>query len=157
MKLPTVDRQPPFKNQQKMKLINPFGFKNDGRLSDLSLLFLRLAFGGLMLVNHGWSKFMKLIGDEPIKFADPIGIGMEASLGLTVFAEVLCALMIVLGLFTRLAVIPLIITMLVAIFIIHIGDPLKKMEMAILYLIPYLVLLWNGAGRYSLDALISKE
>ena len=47
--------------------------------------------------------------------------------------------------------------MLVAIFIIHIGDPLKKMEMAILYLIPYLVLLWNGAGRYSLDALISKE
>ena len=140
-----------------MSLINPFGLKNDGRFTDLSLLLLRLAFGGLMIINHGWGKFQKLIGDEPIKFADPIGIGMEASLGLTVFAEVLCALMIVVGLFTRLAVIPLIITMLVAIFVIHISDPFKKMEMAILYLIPYLVLLWNGAGRYSLDAMLGKE
>jgi len=140
-----------------MSLVNPFGFKNDGRMSDLSLLLLRLTFGGLMLINHGWSKFQKLIGDEPIKFADPIGIGMEASLGLTVFAEVLCALMVVLGLFTRLAVIPLIITMLVAVFVIHISDPFKKMEMAILYLIPYLVLLWNGSGRFSVDALIGRE
>jgi len=140
-----------------MSLVNPFGFKNNGRMSDLSLLLLRITFGGLMLINHGWSKFQKLIGDDPIKFADPIGIGMEASLGLTVFAEVLCALMVVLGLFTRLAVIPLIITMLVAVFVIHISDPFKKMEMAILYLIPYLVLLWNGAGRFSVDALIGKE
>ena len=136
-----------------MSLVNPFGFKN-GQLSDLSLLLLRLCFGGLMFWNHGKGKFFKFFGDDPIKFGDPIGIGMEASLGLTVFAEVLCALMVAFGLFTRLAVIPLIITMLVAAFIVHIGDPFKKMEMALLYLIPYLVLLRNGGGKYSLDALI---
>lgn len=140
-----------------MSLVNPFGFKNDGRMSDLSLLLLRLTFGGLMIINHGWSKFQKLLNDDPIKFADPIGLGAEFSLGLTVFAEVLCALMVVLGLFTRLAVIPLLVTMFVAIFVIHISDPFKKMEMAILYLIPYLILLWHGSGRFSLDALIGRE
>ena len=140
-----------------MNLVNPFGFKEDGKLSDLSLLLLRVTFGGLMLINHGIGKFQKFFSDDPIKFGDPIGIGMEASLGLAVFAEVLCAAMVVLGLFTRLAVIPLIITMLVAAFIVHISDPFKKMEMALLYLIPYLVLLFNGAGGFSLDALMGKN
>ena len=139
-----------------MNLINPLGFREDGRLTDLSLLLVRICFGGLMLVNHGMGKFYKLFGDDPIKFGDPLGIGMEASLGLAVFAEVLCAGLLVIGLFTRLSAIPLIITMLVAAFIVHGGDPLKKMEMALLYLIPYLVLLFNGAGRYSIDELIEK-
>ena len=139
-----------------MNLVNPLGFREDGRLTDLSLLLVRICFGGLMLVNHGMGKFYKLFGDDPIKFGDPLGIGMEASLGLAVFAEVLCAGLLVIGLFTRLAAIPLVITMLVAAFIVHGGDPLKKMEMALLYLVPYLVILFNGAGRYSIDEIIEK-
>lgn len=62
-----------------MNLVNPLGFSEDGRLTDLSLLLLRICFGGLMLVNHGMGKFYKLFGDDPIKFGDPLGIGMEAS------------------------------------------------------------------------------
>ena len=138
-----------------MKLVNPFGFATQGRLTDLSLLLLRLAFGGLMFLNHGLGKFNKLMAGGEIKFASVFGMGPELSLGLAVFAEVLCAIMVVIGLFTRMAVIPLIITMLVAIFVIHIGDPFKKMESAIIYLIPYLVLFWNGSGKYSVDEFIS--
>ncbi len=138
-----------------MKLVNPFGFPTAGRLTDLSLLLLRLAFGGLMFLNHGLGKFNKLMAGGEIKFANVFGMGPELSLGLAVFAEVVCAIMVVLGLFTRMAVIPLIITMLVAIFVIHIGDPFKKMESAIIYLIPYLVLFWNGSGKYSVDEFIS--
>ncbi len=138
-----------------MKLVNPFGFATQGRLTDLSLLLLRLAFGGLMFLNHGLGKFNKLMAGGEIKFANVFGMGPELSLGLAVFAEVVCALMVVIGLFTRMAVIPLIITMLVAIFVIHIGDPFKKMESAIIYLIPYLVLFWNGSGKYSVDEFIS--
>ena len=138
-----------------MKLVNPFGFATNGVLTDLSLLLLRVTFGGLMLINHGLGKFNKLMAGGEIKFASVFGMGPEMSLGLAVFAEVLCAAMVVLGLFTRLAVIPLIITMLVAIFVIHIGDPFKKIESAIIYLIPYLVLLWNGSGKYSIDEFIS--
>jgi len=130
--------------------------KNQNRL-DIGLLLLRVTFGGLMLINHGWGKMMKFFGDDPIKFADPIGMGETASLALAVFAEVLCAVLIILGFLTRWATIPLITTMLVAIFIVHISDPFKKMEMAILYLIPYIVIWINGAGKYSVDALIKKS
>lgn len=110
-----------------------------------------------MLINHGWGKMDKLFNGDPTKFADPFGIGAPASLGLTVFAEVLCAALIIVGLFTRWAVIPLIVTMLVAIFVIHIDDPFKKMEMAILYLIPYVALYLMGPGKFSLDGMVRNK
>jgi len=118
---------------------------------DMALLLLRVSFGGLMLQGHGWGKLMKLINENPVTFADPLGIGATASLALAVFAEVLCAMLLVLGLFTRLVSIPLIITMLVAVFVVHMGDPFPKMEKGLLYLIPYVCLLIAGPGRYSLD------
>jgi putative oxidoreductase len=118
---------------------------------DLSLFLLRITFGGFMLINHGIGKMNKLFAGGEISFPDPFGIGSEASLGLAVFSEVVCAALLVLGLFTRLALIPLLITMLVAVFVIHIGDGLKDMEAAILYLIAYSIIFINGAGKYSID------
>jgi putative oxidoreductase len=81
---------------------------------------------------------------------------MKASLALTIFAEVLCALFIVLGLFTRLAIIPLIITMLVAIFGAGAGKPLIEAELALLYLAAFVTLLCCGPGKISIDAMINK-
>ncbi len=121
------------------------------KLTDIGLLLLRLTFGGLMLVGHGWGKMMKIVNGE-WGFADPLGLGMEASLVLAVFAEVICAVLIIIGLFTRFATIPLIITMLVAAFIVHANDGFSKIEFAVLYLVPYIVLLLTGPGRYSIDA-----
>lgn len=120
--------------------------------TDLSLLLLRLAFGGFMLLNHGWGKMMKFMGEGPIKFGDPLGVGTELSLSLAVFAEVGCAILLILGLFTRWATVPLIITMLVAAFIVHGGDGFKDMESALMFGTAYVVLLLMGPGRYSLDA-----
>jgi putative oxidoreductase len=64
---------------------------------------------------------------------------------------------LVLGLFTRYASIPSIIAMLVAVFVAHADDPFKEAEHAFLYLIAYIVILFTGPGKYSLDALISKK
>jgi len=122
----------------------------------LALLLIRLTAGTFML-SHGMGKFWKLFGDEPIAFADPIGVGVTASLALTVFAEVLCSLFLILGIATRLSAIPLLITMLVAAFIIHSDDPFGKKELALLYGVAYLVLLIAGAGKYSIDNFISKK
>lgn len=127
------------------------------KANDISSLILRIVFGGLMLINHGWGKMMKFFGDEPIKFANPIGLGETTSLGLAVFAEVFCAFLIVIGFRTRLAVIPLVITMLVAVFIVHISDPFKKMEMGLIYLFAYVVIALLDSRRYSVDSLISKN
>ena len=107
--------------------------------------------GGFMLV-HGWPKLSKLISTGEFKFGDPIGIGVELSLILTIFAEFVCAILIVLGLKTKLATIPLIITMLVAAFIVHASDPFGHKEKALLYLIGYVAILLLGPGSYSVDA-----
>ena len=140
-----------------MSLLKPFKTDYESGHFDIAMLLLRLTFGGLMLLNHGWGKMIKLFTEDPIRFADPIGIGMAPSLALTVFAEALCAFLIVIGLGTRLATIPLIITMLVAVFVIHWADPFGDKEMALLYLIPYLAILLMGPGKISLDSMIKSK
>lgn len=125
--------------------------------TDLAILILRLTFGFTMLWLHGYGKMMKFFQDGPIKFGDPIGLGPEISLGLTTFSEVLCSALLILGLFTRWAVIPLIITMCVAIFIVHWPDPFAKKELALLYLISYVVILLIGPGKFSLDGILKKR
>lgn len=117
---------------------------------DIALLLLRVASGGIMAYSHGWGKAQKLLSGD-MAFADPIGIGQEASLVLTVFAELVCGVLLALGLFTRAALIPLIVTMAVAVFIIHAPDPLADKEFAILYLVPYVALLFFGPGKFSAD------
>lgn len=117
---------------------------------NLTFLLFRLAAGGLML-THGMGKFTTLFGSEPIQFPDPLGIGATASLALTVFAEVFCAILIMIGLATRFAAVVLLITMLVAAFVIHANDPISKQELSLLYAAIFLVIAVTGAGKFSID------
>lgn len=107
------------------------------------------------MLSHGYGKMVKLFNGI-VEFADPIGLGVELSLILTVFSEVLCALFILLGIIPRLAAIPLIITMLVIVFVVHASDGFGKQELPLFYLISYLVILLVGAGKYSVQSLLSK-
>lgn len=121
-----------------------------------ALLVLRIGVGLLML-THGLDKLNTLMGSESITFPDPIGVGATASLALTVFAELVCSVFLFLGFATRFAAIPLLITMLVAVFIIHAEDPFNKMELPLLYATIYLVMVFTGAGKISIDRLIYKK
>jgi len=123
--------------------------------ADMALLVMRIIGGGFMLA-HGIPKLLKLFGGGEIKFANPFGIGAGPSLALTVFAEVLCAALILIGFKTRLATVPLIITMLVAAFMIHGADPFGKKELALMYLGVYTALLMLGSGKYSVDGAMAK-
>lgn len=123
---------------------------------NLALLILRIGVGLLML-THGLDKFDTLMGGEPIKFPDPIGVGTTASLALAIFAELLCSVFLIVGFATRLAAIPLLITMMVAALVIHAEDPFGKIELALLYATIYVVLLFTGAGAVSIDRIIYKK
>ena len=123
---------------------------------NIILLLLRVSTGIFML-THGIGKFSKLFGDEPIKFSDPLGVGVTASLALAVFAEVFCSLLLILGVATRAAAIPLLITMLVAAFIVHGADGFKKQELSLLYSVIYLSIAIAGAGKISIDNWIYKK
>jgi len=122
---------------------------------DLALLIARIGIGVLML-THGLSK-IPMLSQSPIQFYDFMGLGGELSLWLALFAEIGCSIFVILGCATRLMVIPLIVTMLVAVFIIHAADPFMKQEMGLHYLLVYVMLLLTGAGKYSLDYLISSR
>lgn len=119
-------------------------------LKSLGILCLRLGFGLTMAIQHGWSKLMNFTSSMEA-FPDPLHLGSTISLALTVSSELFCALLVALGLFTRLASVPLMVTMAVAFFIIHGNDLFNKKEMAFLYMIAFLVIFILGPGKYSLD------
>jgi putative oxidoreductase len=122
-------------------------------ITSLGLLVLRLGAGGLLFGAHGWAKLMNIAERAP-KFSDPIGLGPQASFGLVVFAEVLCTGSVMVGLLTRISTVPILIFLGVAAFIQHAHDPWMKRELPLLFAVPFLALLFTGAGRFSLDALI---
>jgi putative oxidoreductase len=117
---------------------------------DLGYLFLRVGAGGTMFWLHGLPKLMSF-SERMDSFADPFGISPAISLVLIIIAEVLCSLLLVLGLWTRLASIPLIIGMSVIIFMVNGDASFKDNELAIIYLIIFITLFFTGSGRYSID------
>lgn len=121
--------------------------------TDFGILTARIGIAALML-THGIPKMLMLFSGGPVQFPPVMGMSAELSLALAVFAEVACSVSILAGFATRLAVIPLIITMLVALITIHGADPIGKQEPVLHYLLVYVVLLFTGSGKFSVDYLI---
>ena len=123
------------------------------RSTDLALLVLRVCLGGSLLWLHGRGKLTGF-SEMAAGFSDPLGIGSQTSLVLAILGEVLCAVLIVLGAFTRVAALGAAITMGVAFFLVH-GGQLSGQgngELAFVYLTVFAALFFSGAGRFSVDA-----
>ena len=132
-----------------------FSSRYSERSISLGLFLLRLAAGGLM-IPHGYQKLVSF-ASRSSSFDDPFGLGGPASMALTIFAEFFCAGLVVMGLMTRLALIPLIIVTTVIVFYSHKGDIfLSKGELPAFFLASFLVLLITGPGKWSLDRFIGK-
>lgn len=132
-----------------------FPYKVYPKSVSLMLLCLRVLFGGLMMW-HGILKienFVSLVENFP----NPIGLGSRMSLYLAIFAEVICSAAVIVGAFYRLALIPLVITMCVAMVVVHNGQSFAAKELALIFLVMYILLFLMGAGRYSLDNMISVQ
>jgi putative oxidoreductase len=119
-----------------------------------AMLLLRIVAAGLML-KHGYDKMVHF-EDTASHMMNFMGIGSKASTALVIFAEFFCSLLVIIGLFTRLACIPLIITMAVALIKAHNSDFLGDGQMAALYLLCFSVLLLTGPGKVSVDSMIGK-
>lgn len=132
-----------------------FSIHHNTKNVDFTLLITRIVIALLML-THGIPKLGKF-AETPVQFMDIFGMGTQLSLGLAVFAEVFCSVLVLLGLGTRLAVIPLSITMLIVVLHVHADDPFAKQEMGWHFLLVYVVLFILGSGKYSLDSLLFKN
>lgn len=127
----------------------------DNPIQSLGLLLLRVGVSFFMILLHGWPKLSNYL-QGIVNFSDPIGLGVELSLVSAIFAEVICSLLLILGLLTRIAVAPLAFTMIVVVFIVNAGQELILSERALLFLIIYLFFLLVGSGKYSVDYLLFK-
>ncbi len=119
---------------------------------DYGLLILRVALGFSMLLLHGRGKMLNFTATLE-KFPALFGLPANVNLGLAIFAEVVCSTLLIAGLFTRFAALVLAATMGSAFFFVHksalVGA--QSGELAMVYLIAYVTLLFTGAGKYSVD------
>ena len=123
--------------------------------ANFALLVLRVWIGLEMCLLHGADKLMHF-NQYAAHFVDPFGIGVTASLAMSVFAEFFASLLLVLGLFTRFGAFVLVINMTVA-FIAGTGGKLTgehSGELAFVYLLIYVVIFFAGPGRFSVDKLL---
>lgn len=124
------------------------------RSTDLGLLLLRIALGGLMLF-HGMHKLIYGVGFIGDMLA-AIGLPSFIAYG-SLLAELVASLMIICGIWTRLASVVFAGNMVVAILMAHASEmfSLSSMtgglviELPLLYLLGAAVLCLTGGGRFA--------
>jgi len=119
--------------------------------ASFGLLVLRLTAAAMLAITHGWPKLMGY-SERAATFPDPLHVGHDRSLMMTIFAEVLCATLVALGFATRLASAVLVVLFSVILLFIHGSDPFSKRELPLLYGVVYLCLVFTGPGAYAVDA-----
>ncbi len=119
-----------------------------------AMLLLRIVFG-IMIMQIGYNKLVHF-NEMKSTFMNFLGLGSTISLLLVVFAEFFCGLFVLIGLFTRLASVPIIITMAVALIKVHNSNVFGDGKDATLFLGAFLVLLLIGPGKASVDGMTGK-
>ncbi len=125
-------------------------------IRDIVLLIVRV-FVGFAMLSHGFPKLQMLLEGGKIEFFDFLGMGPQISLILTIIAEFVCSILLILGLFSRVALGFLIFTMIIAGFVVHGADQFEKRELSMIYLSVYLLLMTFGVGKFSVDEMIAKR
>ena len=137
-------------------MIYNFLFPQSFRGNGVSLLILALRlFFGILFFTHGLDKLANFNELLP-NFPDVLGFGSYMSLMVSVFCEFCCSLFLIAGLLVRLTVIPMMIAMAVAFFDVHDGM-FPEGELALIYLIMFIILYITGPGKFSIDYLIDKK
>ncbi len=121
---------------------------------NIALLILRVG-AAVLLIPHGYNK-LKGFDQIQHKFINFLGLGSQVSLSLAIFAELFCSLFIILGLFTRLAAVPIVITLAVAVAKGQNMDIFGKGELPSLFFLVFVAILLVGPGRVSIDGLMRK-
>ena len=118
------------------------------------ILLIRLFFG-VMFFIHGVDKMMNFSELSEV-YPDVLGFGSYMTLMVTIFCEFCCSLFLMAGLLVRIMVLPMIAAMAVAFFDVH-DALLPQGELALIYLVMFILLYLVGPGKYSLDYLIDSK
>ena len=129
----------------------------DNYIQNIGLLFLRIFVGGTMLLAHGVPKLL-----DPKPFIEALssnGFPLPNIMAyLSISAEAIFPVLIILGVFTRVSALIVAINMFVAVFVLHLnikGDPFANFEKAFLYMIVFTFILIVGGGDWTLKRLFN--
>ncbi|WP_085678411.1 MULTISPECIES: DoxX family protein [unclassified Pseudomonas] len=125
-------------------------------LTATGLLFMRVMAALLLFSIHGLPKLLDWSG-ELQRIEDPFGLGAPLTLGLAVFAEVVCPVLLLLGVAARLACLPVLAVLLVALLVVHPDWSLEQGQFAWLLVALYGGLALTGPGVYSVSGLIGRD
>jgi len=123
---------------------------------DLGLLFLRLSGALLLLYVHGLPKIINFAG-ELQHIDDPLHVGRAFTLGFAIFAEVLCPVLIVPGILTRLASTVVLFLLGVSMLLVHPDWSIADGQFGWLLMIVFGSIALMGAGRYSIDTTLHQK
>lgn len=122
----------------------------------LALLLMRVGAGLLLLVIHGLPKLWHW-QTELTLIEDPLGLGAVLTLSFAVFAEVVCALMLILGIWARLACLPILAVLLVSVTLVHPEWSLAEGQFAWLMIVLFGGIAISGAGPYRVPFFLRHE
>ncbi|MCM8743903.1 DoxX family protein [Pseudomonas koreensis] len=124
--------------------------QRDERAQNIGLLFLRVSGGLFLLWVHGLPKLLNFSAQLQL-IEDPFHLGAHLTLCLAIFAEVLCPLLIVGGVLARLACLPILFVLLVALLVVHPQWSVAEGQFGWLLLILFATVFIAGPGRLALN------
>ncbi|MFK3795671.1 DoxX family protein [Pseudomonas sp. NPDC088444] len=117
---------------------------------DLGLLFLRASGALFLLFVHGLPKLLDFKAQLAL-IEDPFHMGASLTLCMAIFAEVLCPLLILFGVLTRLACLPILFLLLVALVVVHSEWTVEQGQFGWLLTLIFTSVLIAGPGRLALN------
>ena len=117
---------------------------------DKGLLVFRVLAAFALIKAHGIPKLIHF--QETLQhIPDPFGFGASFSAYFAIFTNVICAILVALGLFTRIAALFIFSLTLVGLYVIHFNDSAKLQDAPLLYSIVFGYISYIGPGKFSLD------
>jgi putative oxidoreductase len=114
---------------------------------DVGLLYLRITASLLVLAVHGLPKVLQY-ASQAAAIEDPFHLGKTLSISFAIFAEVICPPLMILGIGTRLAAIPILVVTAIALVFVHREWTLAEGQFAWMLLIIFGTIAIAGPGRY---------
>ncbi|KFE99092.1 DoxX family protein [Chryseobacterium luteum] len=118
--------------------------------NDIAFLIFRVLLAVELFRVHGLKKFRLENGQKEI-IPNPLGLPDKMNALVASFSDLVVPFLIILGLGTRLAVLPTIGVTAIGYFVVHRKDSLEVRDVPYMYTLSLLLILALGAGKYSLD------
>ncbi|WP_226064794.1 DoxX family protein [Kaistella polysaccharea] len=131
--------------------------KDIPELNNIVMLIARIFTGVSMIFLHGLPKLMLFLNGGEIQFYNFLGIGEKTTLILAILIELICAFLIIIGLFTRAAALILSLAMIVAALGVHFSDPFSVRELSLLYFTVFALIFTFGPRHFSVDQMITRR